>query len=54
MNLVRVEIRRALHRRAVRVLVGLALAGCALAGVISWFGSRGKSVALVKSTPVFA
>lgn len=44
MNLLRMEIRRALHRRAVRVLIAIALLGCVMAGVVSWFGSRGKSV----------
>ncbi len=45
MNLVRQEMRRALHRRAVRVLIGVALLGCTIAGVIAFLGSRGKSVA---------
>jgi hypothetical protein len=45
MNLLRIETRRALHRRAVRVLIALALLGCALAGVVAWFGSAGKTVA---------
>lgn len=45
MNLLRMEIRRALHRRAVRVLIALAVLGCAVAGIVSWFGSRGKTVA---------
>lgn len=44
MNLVRVEMRRALHRRAIRVLIGLGVLGCGLAGVVSWFGSRGKTL----------
>ena len=45
MSLLRTEMRRALHRRAVRVLILIALFGCAMAGTVSWFGSRGKSVA---------
>jgi len=45
MNLLAVEMRRALHRRAVRVLIAIALLGCALASVVSWFGSRGKTLA---------
>ncbi len=44
MNLIRVEMRRALHRRAVRVLIVIALLGCVMAGTVSWFGSRGKSL----------
>ncbi len=36
MNLLTTEMRRALHRRAVRVLIAIALAGCALAGVIAY------------------
>jgi hypothetical protein len=45
MNLVVVEMRRALHRRVVYVLIGLALVGCLLAGLISFFDSAGKSLA---------
>lgn len=45
MNLLVVEMRRALHRRAIRVLIGLAVLGCVLAGVIAWFGSAGKTLA---------
>lgn len=44
MRLVVVEMRRALHRRAIRVLIALALVGCALAGVIGFASSRGKSL----------
>jgi hypothetical protein len=44
MNLLRVEMRRALHRRAIRVLIALALFGCTLAGVVAWFGSAGKTL----------
>lgn len=44
MNLLRTEMRRALHRRAVRVLVAIALLGCVLAGVIAYAASAGKSL----------
>lgn len=49
MNLVMTEMRRALHRRAVRVLISVAIAGCALAGTIAFFGSSGKTVAQLRS-----
>ena len=45
MNLLRTEMERALRRRAIRLLITLALLGCVLAGTVAWFGSRGKSVA---------
>jgi ABC-2 type transport system permease protein len=45
MNLVLVEMRRALHRRAVRVLILLALLGCLIAGAIAFGGSAGKTIA---------
>lgn len=45
MNLLFVEMRRALRRRAVRVLISVGLLGCVMAGVIAWFGSSGKSLA---------
>lgn len=44
MRLLRIEMRRALHRRAVRVLIAIAVFGCAMAGVIAFVGSSGKSV----------
>jgi hypothetical protein len=44
MNLLQVEMRRALHRRVVWVLIGVALLGCAAAGIISFIDSRGKSL----------
>lgn len=44
MNLLRTEMRRALHRRAIRVLIAIALFGCAMAGVISYIGSAGKTL----------
>ncbi len=44
MNLLIVEMRRALRRRAVRVLVVIALLGCALAGAIAFGTSAGKTV----------
>jgi hypothetical protein len=40
-----VDMRRALHRRVVRVLVLLALVGCAVAGVIVFVDSAGRSLA---------
>ncbi len=44
MNLLTTEMRRALHRRAVRVLIAIALVGCSLAGVIAYFSSTGKTL----------
>jgi ABC-type transport system involved in multi-copper enzyme maturation permease subunit len=43
-NLMTVEMRRALRRRAVRVLIAIAVVGCAFAGVVAYFGSAGKTV----------
>ena len=48
MNLLMTEMRRALHRRAVLVLIAIALAGCALAGAIAYFTSKGKTVAQLR------
>ena len=45
MNLLMVEMQRALHRRVVRVLILLALIGCAVAGVIAFTSSLGKTLA---------
>ncbi len=45
MNLLVVEMRRALHRRVVRVLIVLALLGCAAVGIIAFTDSVGKSLA---------
>jgi hypothetical protein len=45
MNLLVVEMRRALHRRVVWVLIGLALVGCALAGVLAFTSSAGRTLA---------
>jgi hypothetical protein len=45
MNLFVVDMRRALHRRVVRVLILLALIGCAVAGVIVFIDSAGRTVA---------
>jgi hypothetical protein len=42
------EMRRALHRRAVRVLIAIALVGCALAGVIAYLTSAGKTLAQLR------
>jgi len=44
MMLLRTEMRRALHRRAVRVLIAISLLLCAMAGVIAFVGSQRKSV----------
>jgi hypothetical protein len=45
MSLVVVEMRRALHRRGIRALIGVAVLGCVMAGVVTWFGSAGKTLA---------
>ena len=45
MKVVVLEMRRALHRRAVRVLVGIAVLGCAVAGVVAYASSSGKTAA---------
>ncbi len=45
MNFFVVEMRRALRRRVVRVLIVMALIGCAFAGVIAFVSSAGKTVA---------
>jgi len=45
MNLLMVEMRRAMRRRVVRVMILLALVGCAFAGVIAFVGSHGKTLA---------
>jgi ABC-2 type transport system permease protein len=45
MNLLLTEMRRALHRRVVRVLIVLALVACAVAGVIAFTTSSGRSLA---------
>lgn len=45
MNVLRMEMRRALHRRAVRVLILLGLLGCVMAGVVAFLGSSGKTLA---------
>lgn len=44
-NLLSVEMRRALRRRVVRVLVGLALVGITVLGLVAFFDSAGKTVA---------
>ena len=44
-NLLMSEVRRALHRRVVWVLIGLALIGIALLGIIAFTDSAGRSVA---------
>lgn len=48
MNLLMTEMRRALHRRAVRTLMSIALVGCVLAGVIGYLASSGKTVAQLR------
>ncbi len=45
MNLLLVEMRRALHRRVLRVMVALALFWCAFAGVVAFLSSSGKTLA---------
>lgn len=45
MNLLRIEMRRALRRRAVRVLILVALVGCVLLGVIAFSTSSGETLA---------
>jgi ABC-type transport system involved in multi-copper enzyme maturation permease subunit len=45
MNLLAVELRRALHRRVVRILILIALVGSVLAGVIAFVDSSGKTLA---------
>lgn len=44
MSLLRTEMRRALHRRAVKVLIAIAVFGCAFAGVVAYIGSASKTV----------
>ena len=48
MKLLVVEMRRALHRRAVRVLILVAILGSMLAGAIAFATSAGKSVAEIR------
>jgi len=44
-NLLAVEMRRALHRRVVWVLILIALVGCAFAGVVGFLSSTSKTIA---------
>ena len=44
MKLFEIEMRRALRRRAVRVLIALACVACVFAGVVAFVGSAGKSL----------
>jgi len=44
-NLIVVEMRRALHRRVVWVLVAMALVGIVILGLVAFFDSAGKTVA---------
>jgi hypothetical protein len=48
-NLLLVEMRRALRRRVIRVMILLALAGCVFAGVIAFMASSGESVAALRA-----
>ena len=45
MNLLVVEMRRAMRRRVVRVMILIALGWCAFAGVVAFLGSSGKTLA---------
>ncbi len=45
MSLLQVEMRRAMHRRVVWVLINVALLGCVAAGIIAFVDSSGKTVA---------
>lgn len=45
MTLLRTELRRALHRRLTWVLIGLALVGVVVAGVVAFTSSRGLDLA---------
>ena len=51
MSLYVVEMRRAVHRRVVWVLIAIALAGCAAAGLIVFFDSAGRTVAETSKAP---
>ena len=50
LTLVGVEMRRALRRRAVRVLIVLALIGVVTLGLVAFFDSAGKSVAQLQAS----
>ena len=45
MNLLVVEMRRAMRRRVIRVLILIALGWCAFAGVVAFLSSSGKTLA---------
>jgi hypothetical protein len=45
MSLYVVEMRRALHRRIVWALIALALVGCAVAGIVAFVDSAGRTLA---------
>lgn len=49
MNLLVVEMRRAMRRRVIRVLILIALGWCAFAGVVAFLSSNGKTVAELHS-----
>jgi hypothetical protein len=48
MNLVRTEMRHALHRRAIRVLIAIALLGCVIAGTVAFLTSRSIGIAQMR------
>lgn len=49
MNLLLVEMRRALHRRVVWTLIVLALVGTVVLGLVAFFDSSGKTLAQLRS-----
>jgi hypothetical protein len=49
LTLVSVEMRRALRRRAVRVLILIALIGVVTLGLVAFFDSAGKSLAQLQA-----
>ena len=51
MLLLRTEMRRHMRRRVIRVMIALALVGCAVAGVIAFLASSGESVAMLRASP---
>jgi hypothetical protein len=49
-NLLWVEMRRALHRRLVWVLIAVALVGCVILGIVAFVDSAGKTVAELRAS----
>lgn len=49
MSLLTTEMRRAMHRRAIRVLIAIAVVGCAFAGTVAYIGSAGKTITQLRS-----